>query len=180
LLVTFSEFAAIKGCAKGTVTAATKNRIAAAVVEKDGRRWLDRDQALELWNRNTKATHNAKVSQADPIEAPPPRDARELRARLEALPDDAIPELNESRARREHYQAELSKLQVAQQRRELVPAEEVKKDAFQIGRSVREALSNLADRLSHQLAGETDPAVIHKLLSDEHRDALLALAEADR
>ena len=180
MLVTFSEFAAIKGCAKGTVTAATKNRIAAAVVEKDGRRWLDRDQALELWNRNTKATHNAKVSQADPIEAPPPRDARELRARLEALPDDAIPELNESRARREHYQAELSKLQVAQQRRELVPAEEVKKDAFQIGRSVREALSNLADRLSHQLAGETDPAVIHKLLSDEHRDALLALAEADR
>ena len=180
MLVTFSEFAAIKGCAKGTVTAATKNRIAAAVVEKDGRRWLDRDQALELWNRNTKATHNAKVSQADPIEAPPPRDARELRARLEALPDDAIPELNESRARREHYQAELSKLQVAQQRRELVPADEVKKDAFQIGRSVREALSNLADRLSHQLAGETDPAVIHKLLSDEHRDALLALAEADR
>ena len=180
MLVTFSEFAEIKGCAKGTVTAATKSRIAAAVVEKDGKRWLDRDLALELWNRNTKATHNAKVSKADPIEVPAPRDARELRARLEALPDDAIPELNESRARREHYQAELSKLQVAQQRRELVPAEEVKKDAFQIGRSVREALSNLADRLSHQLAGETDPAVIHKLLSDEHRDALLALAEADR
>ena len=111
MLVTFSEFAAIKGCAKGTVTAATKTRIAAAVVEKDGKRWLDRDLALELWNRNTKATHNAKVSQADPIEEPAPRDARELRARLEALPDDAIPELNESRARREHYQAELSKLQ---------------------------------------------------------------------
>lgn len=180
MLVTFSEFAAIKGCAKGTVTAATKTRIAAAVVEKHGKRWLDRDLALELWNKNTKATHNAKVSQADPIEEPAPRDARELRARLEALPDDAIPELNESRARREHYQAELSKLQVAQQRKELVPAEEVKKQAFQIGRSVREALSNLADRLSHQLAGETDPAVIHQLLSDEHRDALLALVEADR
>lgn len=99
---------------------------------------------------------------------------------IEALPDDAIPDLNESRARREHYQAELAKLQVAQQRRELVPADEVKKDAFQIGRSIREALSNLADRLSHQLAGETDPAVIHQLLSDEHRDALLALAEVER
>ena len=180
MLVTFSEFAALKGCAKGTVTAATKSRIAAAVVEKDGKRLLDRDLALELWNRNTKATHNAKVSQPDPIEAPAPRDARELRARVDALPDDAIPELNESRARREHYQAELSKLQVAQQRRELVPADEVKKDAFQVGRSIREALSNLADRLSHQLAGETDPAVIHQLLSDEHRNALLALVEADR
>ena len=105
---------------------------------------------------------------------------RELRKAIEALPDDAIPELNESRARREHYQAELSKLQVAQQRRELVPADEVKKEAFQIGRSVREALSNLADRLSHQLAGETDPTVIHALLSDEHRDALLALQAVER
>ena len=180
MLVTFTEFAALKGCAKGTVTAATKVRIAAAVVEKDGKRWLDRDLALELWNRNTKATYNAKVSQADPVEAPAPRDARELRARVDALPDDAIPELNESRARREHYQAELSKLQVAQQRRELVPADEVKKEAFQIGRSIREALSNLADRLSHQLAGETDPTVIHQLLSDEHRDALLSLADSDR
>lgn len=180
MLVTFSEFAAIKGCAKGTVTAATKNRIAAAVVEKDGKRWLDRDQALELWNRNTKATHNAKVSQADPIEEPAPATPRELRQRIEALPDDAIPDLNESRARREHYQAELSKLQVAQQRKELVPAEEVKKEAFQVGRSIREALANLADRLSHQLAGETDPAVIHQLLSDEHRDALLSLVEVEQ
>ncbi len=180
MLVTFSEFAALKGCAKGTVTAATKSRIAAAVVEKDGKRWLDRDLALELWNRNTKATHNAKVSVADPVEVELPASPRELREAIDRLPDDAIPELNESRARREHYQAELAKLQVAQQRKELVPADEVKKQAFQIGRSVREALSNLADRLSHQLAGETDPAVIHQLLSDEHRDALLALVEADR
>jgi len=177
LLVTFSEFAAIKGCAKGSVTAATKSRIAAAVVEKDGKRWLDRDLALELWDRNTKATHNAKIRQGDSIEELP-ANPRELKRAIDALPDDAIPELNESRARREHYQAELAKLQVAQQRKELVPADEVKKEAFQIGRSIREALSNLADRLSHQLAGETDPAVIHQLLSDEHRDALLALAEA--
>mgnify|MGYP003347319196 FL=1 len=178
MLVTFSEFAAIKGCAKGSVTAATKFRIKDAIVEKDGKRWLDRDLALELWDRNTKATHKSKVRKPDPVEQP--KTATELRKAIDALPDDAIPELNESRARREHYQAELAKLQVAQQRKELVTVEEVKKEAFQIGRSVREALANLADRLSHQLAGETDPAVIHQLLSAEHRDALLALVEVDR
>jgi hypothetical protein len=177
LLVTFSEFAAIKGCAKGTVTAASKARIAAAVVEKDGRRWLDRDQAIELWDKNTKATHNSKVRRADPIEALPPRDAAELKRRVEGLPDDAIPDLNESRARREHYQAELAKLQVTQQRGELVPADEVKKEAFQMGRSVREALSNLADRLSHQLAGEVDPVRIHQVLTQEHRAALVELCD---
>jgi hypothetical protein len=177
LLVTFSEFANLKGCSKGAVTHATKSRIAAAVVEKDGKRWLDRDLALELWRKNTKSTHNAMVSEADPIE---PRTPVDLKRVIEALPDDAIPDLNESRARREHYQAELAKLQVALQRKELVPADDVKKQAFQIGRSVREALSNLADRLSHQLAGETDPQVIHQMLSQEHRAALTALVEADR
>ena len=177
MLVTFSEFAAIKGCAKGTVTAASKARIAAAVVEKDGKRWLDRDLAIELWDKNTRATHNSKVRRADPIEVEPPRDAAELKRRVEGLPDDAIPDLNESRARREHYQAELAKLQVTQQRGELVPADDVKKEAFKMGRSVREALANLADRLSHQLAGETDPARIHAVLTEEHRAALVELAD---
>jgi len=177
LLVTFSEFAAIKGCAKGTVTAASKARIAAAVVEKDGKRWLDRDLAIELWDKNTKATHNSKVRRADPIEVEPPRDAAELKRRVEGLPDDAIPDLNESRARREHYQAELAKLQVTQQRGELVPADEVKKEAFKMGRSVREALANLADRLSHQLAGEIDPVRIHQVLTQEHRAALVELCD---
>ena len=115
--------------------------------------------------------------QRSAFETRPPRDARELRRRVDALPDDSIPELNESRARREHYQAELAKLQVTQQRGELVPVDQVRKEAFALGRSVREALANLADRLSHQLAGETDPARIHKVLSDEHRAALVELAD---
>jgi len=155
------------------VTHASKSRIAAAVVIKDEKKWLDRDLALELWRKNTLKNNNAKVDDEDPA------DAVELKRRVDALPDDAIPELNESRARREHYQAELAKLQVAQQRGELVAADEVKKAAYQVGRSVREALANLADRLSHQLAGETDPTVIHGLLSDEHRDALLTLMEVE-
>jgi hypothetical protein len=152
------------------------------VVEKDGKRWLDRDLALELWRKNTLKNNNALVDEPDDVEPPPVpvvADERQLRRAINALPDDAIPELNESRARREHYQAELAKLQVAQQRRELVPADEVKKEAFAMGRSIREALANLADRLSHQLAGETDPTVIHQLLSDEHRDALLVMAEVE-
>lgn len=170
MLVTFAEFAILKGCTKGAVTHASKSRIAAAIVDKDGQRWLDRDLALELWNKNTRATAVSKVELPDPT-------PRELKRRVDALPDDLIPDLNESRARREHYQAELAKLQVSQQRRELISADEVKKEAFALGRSIREALANLADRLSHQLAGETDPVVIHELLSQEHRAALSELSE---
>ena len=173
MLDTFSEFAAIKGCTKAAVTHATKSRIAAAVVEKDGKRWLDRDMALELWRKNTLKNNAAKVDEPDPVK---PRDARELRQQVAGLPDDEIPELNESRARREHYQAELAKLEVDLKRKELVPAVDVQKEAFALGRSVREALANLADRLSYQLAGETDPVRIHAVLTDEHRAALVELS----
>jgi len=155
------------------VTHATKSRIAAAVVEKDGKRWLDRDMALELWRKNTLKNNAAKVDEPDPVK---PRDARELRQQVAGLPDDEIPELNESRARREHYQAELAKLEVDLKRKELVPAVDVQKEAFALGRSVREALANLADRLSYQLAGETDPVRIHAVLTDEHRAALVELS----
>ena len=143
------------------------------MVEKDGKRWLDRDVALELWRKNTLKNNAAKVDEPDPVV---PRDARELRQQVAGLPDDEIPELNESRARREHYQAELAKLEVDLKRRDLVPAVDVQKEAFALGRSVREALANLADRLSHQLAGETDPARIHAVLTDEHRAALVELS----
>ena len=157
------------------MTHASKSRIADAVVVKDEKKWLDRDLALELWNKNTAATHASKVSRPDPVDALS-RDARELRQKVAGLPDDEIPELNESRARREHYQAELAKLEVDLKRRDLVPAVEVQREAFALGRSVREALANLADRLSHQLAGETDPARIHAVLTDEHRSALVELS----
>jgi len=175
VLITFAELAIIKGCTKAAVTHASKSRIAAAVVEQDGKRWLDRDLALELWNKNTLRNKQAKVSEPDLIDEPP-RDAKELRRRVDALPDDSIPDLNESRARREHYQAELAKLQVTEQRGNLVPVEEVRKESFALGRSVREALANLADRLSNQLAGETDPARIHQVLTEEHRACLTELA----
>ncbi len=46
-----------------------------------------------------------------------------------------------------------------------------------MGRVVREALANLADRLSHELAGVTDPAVIHQVLTQEHRAALMELCD---
>ena len=44
-------------------------------------------------------------------------------------------------------------------------------------RAIREALTNLADRLSHQLAGEDDATVIHKIIYSEHREVLENLSQ---
>ena len=104
--------------------------------------------------------------------------AKELAARVQQLPDDAIPELNVSRERREHYQAELAKLEVDAKRGELVSADAVKKEAFNLGKTVREALVNIPDRLANQLAAESDPATVHMALTQELVLALERLASA--
>jgi phage terminase Nu1 subunit (DNA packaging protein) len=177
MLVTFSELALLKGVSKGAVTAAVRTgRISAAVVEKDGKRWLDRDEALELWNRNTRPTHNAKISQPDAIEAPPPRDAEGLRQWVQQLPAEAIPALHESRARREHFQAELAAMQVAQGRGELVSAAEVQKEAFHCARNVRDNMLSIPARLAPELAGCTDARTVYLRLEQEITNALRALA----
>jgi len=177
VLITFSELATIKGCTKAAVTHATKNRIADAVVEKDGKRWLDRDLALQLWNKNTRETHNSKVSRPDPIDPPPSAKPADLKRLIDALPEDQIPDLNESRARHEHYKAEKARLEALQGRGELVPAAEVKAAAFNAARSVRDALMALPDRLAAQLAGTADARLCHTLLTEELRVALRSLAD---
>ena len=90
---------------------------------------------------------------------------------------DEIPDFNVSRARKEHWNASLAKLQVQQQKKELIPVTDIKKSSFELGRAIRESLSNIADRLAPQCAGETDSQVIHRLLTEEHRNALEEIAK---
>ena len=97
---------------------------------------------------------------------------------VDLLPDDAIPELNVSRERREHYQAELAKLEVDLKRGELVSADSVKKAAFDLAKTVRESLINIPDRVANQFAAEADPQAIHMALSHEIQSALERLADA--
>ena len=102
---------------------------------------------------------------------------KELKEKIDSLPADSIPDFAESKAKREFYLAELAKLDVDQKKKDLIPVTEIKKSSFEIGRAIRENLSNLADRLASQVAGETDPQIIHKLLTEEHRAALEQLVK---
>ena len=161
MLVTFSELAKLKGVSLPAVSRAVKDgRIIDAVVINNGKKFVDSEMALRLWEERTK-----------------PRLARKAaKAIVENTPGDAIPSLHDSKAKREFYLAELARLQVDEQKGELISAADAKKSAFTLGRSIREALQNLADRVSYELAGESDETVIHRILTKEHRQALEDLA----
>ena len=164
MLITYVDLAKIKNVSKSAVSQKKAKGIfkQALVKTKDGKELLDKDLALKLWDGVYIAPSNTK---------------KELKQKIDSLPADSIPDFAESKAKREFYLAELAKLDVEEKKKQLVSVDEIKKSSFAKARSIREALTNLADRLSHQLAGEDDATVIHNLLSTEHREALENLAQ---
>ena len=89
-----------------------------------------------------------------------------------------LPPLHESRARHEHYKAELVRLEVERLQAELVPAAQVEVERRQCATNVKAALASWAERLAPQVAAANDPREIHRLLSETLRVELMRLAGA--
>ena len=166
MLITYVDLAKIKNVSKSAVSQRKAKGIfkQALVKTENGKDFLDKDLALKAWDGVFVAVNEVKDTK------------QELKQKIESLPADSIPDFAESKAKREFYLAELAKLDVEEKKKQLVSVEDIKKSSFATGRAIRESLTNLGDRLSHQLAGEDDATVIHNLLSIEHREALENLA----
>lgn len=89
-----------------------------------------------------------------------------------------VPSFNESRAKSEHFRAELARLDLEMKEERLCEVSSVEREAFSIARSVRDAMNSIPDRVANQFAAETDPVVIHQALSEELRKALERLTDA--
>ena len=169
MLLSISDFAKVKGLSRQRVSKAVQmGKLEGAVVNEGKKKLIDKDKGLKLWDQTTPIAKRITV---------PNQTKEELKRQIDETPDDLIPNFNVSRARKEHWQAALAKLQVEQQKKELIPVSDIKKSSFELGRAIRESLSNVADRLAPQCAGETDSQVIHQLLMEEHRNALEELAK---
>lgn len=79
-------------------------------------------------------------------------------------------------ARKEHYRAELARLEFEERIGQLVEKQTVESSAFRLARLVRDAMLNIPARLAGILAAETDQRRVHDLLEQEIRQALEALA----
>ena len=167
MLITYVDLAKIKNVSKSAVSQRKAKGIfkQALVKTENGKDFLDKDLALKAWDGVFVAVNEVKDTK------------QELKQKIESLPADSIPDFAESKAKREFYLAELAKLDVEEKKKQLVSVEDIKKSSFATGRAIRESLTNLADRLSHQLAGEDDASVIYEIISSEHREALQNLAQ---
>ena len=164
-LISFADLATLKNVSRQAIyDRKRRGFFDKAIVKHNGKEVLNSEIALQLWDKNevniTKLTTK-----------------KDLKDKIESLPADSIPDFAESKAKREFYLAELAKLDVEEKKEQLVSVQDIKKSSFATARAIRESLSNLADRLSHQLAGEDDASVIHEILNNEHREALQNFAK---
>jgi hypothetical protein len=86
--------------------------------------------------------------------------------------DSASPQYAQARTVHEHYRARLARLDYEERAGQLVSKAEVQVAAFNQYRRFRDAMLNIPDRISAQLAAEPDAARVYEILAAEIRKAL--------
>lgn len=200
------ELISVRECARklGVSDTAVHKAIAAGRIMVAGRRpgsgWplLDFEDVRRRWAENTdfaqqrhangvkedgsivraprsgdKRPKAAAAPAPEPAPAPPPQPPQQPQQ-----PDEqrGLPSYNQSRAVREAYAARLARLEYEEKAGKLVSVDAVRVQAFKAHRMVRDAIMNLPDRLSHQLAACNDPVEIHRLMVVEVTEVLRGLS----
>ena len=169
MFITFADLAKLKSVSRSAVSQRRQTGILKdAIVKVNGREMLNKDLALELWDKNT----------APVLNQIPAITKKELKKQVQEMPADQIPDFNVSRAKNEFYKAELARIQVLQQKKELISAKEVEKKSFELAVGIREAFLTLPDRVSNLFASETDATAIDGVLRKEIHSCLESFVEA--
>ena len=163
MLITMAELAEIKGISKAAVSKRVKSgRLDAAIVLIGGKKKLNKDIALDIWENTTDIQRTAIQQQWLT-----PEQKNELLNVIDELPAEEIPDFNTSRAKKMYYDAKLAEIEVNFKNKELVDAKETEKKGYELAKSMSSKLMSLPERVSALFASETDAASIGKVLKEE-------------
>lgn len=171
-LLSFRQYAKHRGVSPEAVSKAVESgRI--STINQDGKRLIDPERADAEWAANTQSMKRHVPTKAEKAERKTaPSESQDDPALSKVLQG---PSYAQSRAIREAYAARLAKIEYEERTQKLVAVDSVKVEAFKVGRTIRDAILNIPDRISNELAGYgDDPAKIHERLTQE---LILALEE---
>ena len=169
MFITFADLAKLKGVSRSAVSQRRQTGILKeSIVKVNGREMLNKDLAMELWDQNSVPAPTVLTAQTK----------KELKKQVDGMAADEIPDFNISRAKKEFYTAELARIRVEQQKKELISAKEVEKKSFEMAVGIREAFLTLPDRVSNLFASETDPTAIDSVMRQEIHSCLERFVEA--
>lgn len=166
-LVSASELSRHSGVTKQTISRKIKNQIILpASFTESGRPLFDLDSSLKILAEqkpfnDDKSNHQLLLNKGGrPTKTPD--DLLDSQTG-----NDAVVRFNNARAEKAEYQAMLARLEVEEKYKTVVSVESVRQQGSELGSVLLNALTNLPDRLSDELATLDDSREIHKLLTTE-------------
>lgn len=167
--MTVPEYARHRGCTDVNVYQAIKaGRLEGALmIDRLNRKNIDPVVADAQWEKTE--TYNGLVQRA--------RRDREKGRRPSSEDDDddyqgSDPNILAAKTRNEYLKVALNELVLDEKKQRLIDADQVRKETFEMARTIRENMMALPDRLSSKLAAERDEKKIHAELSMEIRKAI--------
>jgi len=100
-----------------------------------------------------------------------PKKGKPKKAKKSALTDENI-DILEADRRKKVFEAKLKELQVREREGELISSDKVKKIVYEMVRKSRDSILSIPNRLSPELAAETDPFKVEQMLTKELKQAL--------
>ncbi len=145
----------VKGIETGLLKTSVK------ITRKGGRNYyeIDLERGLKEWADNLDVSKQRETEKQN-----------ETRAMAEAGGQPS--HYQRAKAVKEHYGAQLAKLEYEEKAGKLVPAALVKAEAFKVARNVRDTLMGLPERVSAELANMKEPREIAIYLRAQLADAL--------
>lgn len=138
-------------------------------------------EADKFWEQNTIINNKNELRQkALPLKGEPKQVASPQADQSDEDDEDPnAPSLTKFRTVREGYTAKMAQLAYEEKIGKLVPVDEVRKAATEIGTNIRNALENFADKLAPIMAAETNIDKCHRIITDEIRAVLTNLSRGD-
>jgi phage terminase Nu1 subunit (DNA packaging protein) len=166
------HFAKWKGVSPITVTGAVQNKkIPPECVQKDGiRNWIRANAASDAWEKATDPVQQLKANIRNGKHDPNKQGTDPERL-------GAVPGYGESRAKREAIQAQDAQIELDEKMGKLVVKEQVQKEAYDVARSLRDALLAIPPRTADKIYGLQSPKDVLFFLDRELRECLLDFCE---
>jgi len=124
------------------------------------------------WRDNTKEQHRAKPADEEPAA----RGDDDHLLDEEVTPENASRQRRMAEAREKIWKARLARLSYEEKTGQLVSADDIRREAYEVSRNVRDIILGIPDRLSAELCGVTDQPTMHGILTRELNRALQELA----
>jgi len=166
------EYARKRGCSLSRVKALTKSG-KLSTKKTDGRLTVDPDEADQEWLDNV--DHKRKPRTKEELSLPDDFDAETAKLTEGITEKNAGASRRVAEAKKEYWKALQAELDYKREAGDLIPAERVQRDAFEVSRIVRDSILVLPDRLSPELIGIKDQATMHSAMTKALNHALMEL-----